>query len=199
MDGVQVRTRSWDILAWWTLASLAGWATGMAMGTLLTVAGSNLFGLNEDRVLAYATLLAVALACGVAQSVVLRGCLPGAWRWIPATLAGYLLALAVFLAASGARMAIAGPILFGVAGAAIGVPQWLLLRRHFRGIGLWALASAVGFLSFLWLVGNPASSSREFIGVGAILGTLAALPPGVVLAWAVGRPREAIEPKESFT
>lgn len=199
MDDGRTLTRSWHVLAWWMLASLAGWATGMAVGTLLTEAGSNLFGLNEDRVLVYATLVSVALACGMAQSVVLRGCIPGAWRWIPATLAGYLLALGVFLAAGGARMAMTGPILFGLAGGAIGLPQGLLLRRHFRVAIPWVLASAVGFLSFLWLVENPAGSLREFIGVGAILGTLAALPPGVVLAWAVGRPRGAIDSKESFT
>jgi hypothetical protein len=196
MDDIQTRSRWWVELALWMLASLAGWAAGLTLGALLTGVGIDLFRLNEDRVLVYATLLSVALACGVAQSAALRGSLPGAWRWIPVTLAGYLLAMGITAAASGARILaneMSNAILLALIGAAVGVPQWLLLRRHFRRTGLWVLASAAGFLSFLWLVGNPASSPREFVAVGTIMGTLAALLPGVVLAGAVRHPRDARE------
>jgi len=192
MSGSQTRTRSWCVLGWWILASLAGWAAGLALGALLTMVGSKLFGLNEDRALVYITMLSLGLACGAAQSTVLRGYLPGAWRWIPVTLAGYLLAVALIAAANNARVAISDPIALGLIGAAIGVSQWLLLRQYFRRTGLWVLATAVGFLSFLWLASNPASSLGEFIAVGTILGTLAAVAPGVVLAWVVRLPRDAI-------
>jgi hypothetical protein len=178
-------------LASWSLASLVGWAAGIALGALLTVVGSRLLGLNEDRAGGYIVLLSVGLVCGATQSWVLRSYLPDAWRWIPATLAGCLLALVVSAAVSAARIAVTDPLLsgviFGVIGAAIGVPQWLLLRQHLRGTGLWALATAAGFLIFLWLVANPANSLREIIGKGALLGALTAVPPGAVLTWVVRR------------
>jgi hypothetical protein len=190
MAATQTRARWWVESGLWVLASLAGWAAGLALGGLLINVGSSVFPLNEDRAWVYAVLLALGLACGDAQSAVLRRHLPGAWRWIPVTLAGYLLAMAVMAAASGTRIGtdlMANAVLLGLIGAAVGLPQWLLLRRTFRGAGLWAPASAAGFLAFLWLVAHPAGSPGEIIAVGAILGALAAVPTGLVLARMVGR------------
>jgi hypothetical protein len=189
MATTQTRTRWWVELGLWLLASLAGWAAGLALGELLIQVGSSVFPLNEDRAWAYAVLLAVGLACGDAQSAVLRRHLPGAWRWIPVTLAGYLLAMAVLAAAGRTRIGadlMANAVFLGLIGAAVGIPQWLLLRRTFRGAGLWAPASAAGYLAFLWLVAHPAGSQGEIIAVGAILGALAAVPTGLVLARMVG-------------
>jgi hypothetical protein len=196
MEGDEDRGSWLAVLALWLLASLAGWAAGLALGALLSEIGSGVFGLNEDRAVVYAVLLALGLAVGDAQSAVLRRHLPGAWRWIPVTLAGYLLAMGIMAAAGGVRIAadlMANAILLGLIGAAVGVPQWLLLRRTFRGAGLWAPASAAGFLAFLWLVVHPASSMGEMIAVGAVLGALAAVPPGIVLARMVRHPRVAID------
>jgi hypothetical protein len=196
VNGVQVRARWWTDLVLWVLASLAGWAAGLALGALLVDIGSSVLALNEDRAFGYAVLLALGLATGDAQSAVLRRHLPGAWRWIPVTLAGYLLAMGIMAAASGARVGTdfaANAILLGLIGAAVGVPQWLLLRRRFRGAGLWAPASAAGFLVFLRLVAHPAGSMGEFIAAGALLGALAAIPPGLLLAWMVSHPREAAD------
>jgi hypothetical protein len=199
MDSVNTRTGWWVESGLWVLASLAGWAAGLALGALFVEIGSRVFGLNADRALAYAVLLAVGLAVGDTQSAVLRRHLPGAWRWIPVTLAGYLLAMGITAAAGSARIGsdlMSNAIILGLIGAAIGVPQWLLLRRTFGGAGLWVLASAAGFLAFLWLVAHPVGSEWEFIAAGAILGALAAIPPGLVLARMVSRPRPAIERKE---
>jgi hypothetical protein len=196
MAGMQDRTRWLVELALWVLASLAGWAAGLAIGALLTEIGSSVFGLDEDRALVYAVMLALGLAVGGAQSAVLRRHLSGAWRWIPVTLAGYLLAMGITGAASGVRIGtdlMANAVLLGLIGAAVGVPQWLLLRRYLRAAGLWAPASAAGFLAFLRLVANPASSGGEFIAVGAILGALAAIPPGILLAWMTSHPRVALD------
>jgi hypothetical protein len=196
MEGTQTQSR-WGVeFALWLLASLAGWAAGLALGALLIRIGSSVLGLNEDRAWVYAVMLALGLAVGDAQSAVLRRHLPGAWRWIPVTLAGYLLAMGIIAAASGVRIGtdlMANAILLGLIGAAVGIPQWLLLRSTFRGAGLWAPASAAGFLAFLRLVANPASSGGEFIAVGAILGALAAIPPGILLAWMTSHPRVALD------
>jgi hypothetical protein len=196
MEGTQTQSR-WGVeFALWLLASLAGWAAGLALSALFVEIGSRLLVLNEDRALVYAVMLALGLAVGDAQSAVLRRHLPGAWRWIPVTLAGYLLAMGIMAAAGGVRIAadlMANAILLGLIGAAVGVPQWLLLRRTFRGAGLWAPASAAGFLAFLWLVAHPVSSMGEMIAMGAVLGALAAVPPGIVLARMVRHPRVAID------
>jgi hypothetical protein len=189
---MQDQTQWWVEFALWVLASLAGWAAGLALGAVLTEIGSSVFGLNEDRALVYAVMLALGLAVGDTQSAVLRRHLSGAWRWIPVTLAGFLLAMGVMAAASVANLPsnlTTNAVLVALIGAAVGVPQWLLLRRRLDGAGLWIPAGALGFLTFLWLVLHPASSMGEFIAVGAILGALAAVPPGLVLAQMVRRPR----------
>jgi hypothetical protein len=185
-------TSGWVEFTLWIAASLAGWLSGLALGALFTEIGSDLFGLNEDRALIFAVLVALGLACGDAQSVVLRRHLPGAWRWIPVTLAGYLLVVGIAAAAVGARLVSSlttNVVLLALVGAAVGVPQWLLLRRHFRGAGWWAPASALGFLSFTWLVLHPAGSMTGFIATGTILGALSAVPTGIVLVWSVSRER----------
>jgi hypothetical protein len=72
-------------------------------------------------------------------------------------------------------------------GAAIALPQWLLLRSHFRLASLWVPAGALGFLAFLWLVANPASQTGDFILAVALLGALAAVPTGLLLGWMARR------------
>lgn len=68
------------------------------------------------------------------------------------TLAGFLLVLLAFAGLRWTQVVLAQPLLFGLVGFAIGLPQWLLLRRYFRAAGLRLPAVAVGFMSFLWLV-----------------------------------------------
>jgi len=183
---------AWSLLAGWTLASLIGWAAGLAAGIVLTLVAGRLPGLNEDRVLAYATLAALGLTTGVAQGVVMRRYLPRPSRWVVATLAGYLLGLAVLAGGNAAGLWSAGLwddlLLLGFVGAAIGACQWWILRRHYRRAGLWVPATAAGFLCFLWLVADPAHTLSALILRGAILGVLAAVLPGVVLVWLVRQP-----------
>ena len=171
----------------WLLFSAFGWWVGLWLGVLLT---QNLVGeswLNEDRLLVYATLLTLGLAGGIAQSVALHSVLPDSGRWVKFTLVGHALAMGVALLAS--LVGLRGEALYDDAlmlagfGAAVGLGQWWLLRQHFPQAGWWVLASAVGWLSFLWLVAAPAGSSHELTVRGALYGLIASLPTGLALAW----------------
>ncbi|MCW5882127.1 MAG: hypothetical protein KIS91_14445 [Anaerolineae bacterium] len=184
-------TGQWRIVAWWTLASLVGWAAGLALAGVLTGVLSRLDGLNEDRALIYAALLSLGIALGVAQWPVMRVYLPAAWRWVAVTIAGYLLAILVPVALSSVRLVGMEPLLFALMGAAVGLPQAWLLWQYYQGAALWVLASALTFLGFLWLVAHPVSSQGEMIVMGGILGALGALATGVTLAWLAQRPRAA--------
>jgi hypothetical protein len=195
MSNKQNSFSSWPLLAWWTFASLIGWAAGLAVGVLLTLVAGRFAGVNEDRFLVYAILLSVGLTTGVAQWRVMMHFLPQPIQWVAATLIGYLLSLIVIVGANQARLSVAGlwddVLLLGLIGTAIGTAQWWRLRQHYRGAGVWMLATAVGFLSFMWLVANPAHSLGEFITLGTILGTLAAAAPGAALVWLVRQPLTA--------
>jgi hypothetical protein len=181
--------QSWRIPVWWMFANLLGWGAGLMLGWLLTLILARLDWVNEDRALVYAVLLSLGLTCGVAQWWVIKAYLPHSFYWIPVTLAGYGLALLVMMVSQG-RNAV-GSITFVLITAAIGLPQWLLLQKHYRRAGLWIPATVIGFLGFLWLLANPASSLTGIVIIGAILGALAAAPPGIVLAWLVRQPQSA--------
>ncbi len=186
----------WSLPARWTLASLIGWAAGLGAGFALTPVTGILPWLNEDRFLVYAILISLGLTLGIAQSVVLRHYLPRPARWVAATLAGYLLCLALIVGSNLARLGgtdvWGNMLLLGLFGTAIGTCQWWILRQHYRQVGLWVLASAVGFLCFMWIVINPTHSPVEFVARGTLVGALAAAVPGVVLVWLVRRPLVAV-------
>jgi hypothetical protein len=172
----------------WLTANLLGYGLGLGVALLLAQLLRLLPWVNEDRVLAPAGLLCIGLVCGYAQSRVLQHLLPNPRRWMLATWAGYLLALLVVLAANLFRLGGQNDaLLFACMGAAIALPQWLLLRPLFRPASLWVPAGALGFLAFLWLVANPASQFSDLLFAVALLGTLAAVPTGLLLGWMAGQ------------
>jgi hypothetical protein len=183
----------WPVMGWWIFANLGGWGVGISTGILLTLAAGAIPWVNQDRFLSIALLPSIGLACGVAQWMVLRDILPHSSKWILGTLAGYVLALLVLLVFNLAKLSNIGlwddAVLLALMGAAIGVPQWWLLRQHYRGTGLWIFATGAGFLSFLWLVSRPANSQNSFILIATLLGGLAAVITGFLLAGIVRQPR----------
>jgi hypothetical protein len=179
---------AWLVAFKWTLATLAGWAIGLAGGALVTLAAARLPGVNEDRLFAYAMLASAGLAIGALQWRVMARHLPRPAHWLAATLIGCLVSLAVFAAANLAQLAArpwADAALLGLIGAAIGGCQWLVLRRHYRRAGMWVLASAAGSLCFVWLTTHPVSSLGDLVVLGALLGGAGSIAPGIVLAWLV--------------
>lgn len=55
---------------------------------------------------------------------------------------------------------LAGPI----AGAVIGLPQWLVLRRKVPKAGLWLAASIVGWACAFWAVGAASQTGERSLG-----------------------------------
>jgi hypothetical protein len=180
---------TWSLPVWWILASFAGWLAGMALGVGITLAARLIPWVNEDRFLPYAVLLSLGLTVGVSQWSVMKSYFYKAARWIPATFSGFALTLLVFAGANLIKFQTSGlwddAILLSLIGIAIGIPQWWMLRKDHHGASLWILASAAGFLSFLWLIAQPTNFPAEFIIRTALTGTVAAAIPGMVLIWLV--------------
>ncbi|MBN1813624.1 MAG: hypothetical protein JXA14_17425 [Anaerolineae bacterium] len=185
-----------SLLAGWIFASAIGWAAGLAVGVMLTSVATKLPWLNEDRFFAYATLISLGFTTGTAQWIVMGRHLSKPIRWVAGTLIGYLLCLVIIAGGNLARLGGEGVwddvLLLGLLGTAVGASQWWVLRRHYRKAGLWVLATAVGFLFFLWTIINPSHSLVEHVIRGAIVGTLAAVVPGAMLVYLVRQPLTAV-------
>lgn len=182
----------WALLVTWILANLLGWAIGLAMGALLTQLASTFSWFNEDRGFAYTTLLSLGICVGTAQWFVLKRYQPRAWRWIIATILGYLLGSAIITIENALQLGRVGlwddVLLFVLMGTALGVSQWWILRQSFQQAWLWVLMNAAGFLVFLIAVTNPAGNLSGLIFFGAVLGAVAAVLSGIALIWLVRQP-----------
>jgi len=183
---------AWSLLIIWIFANSIGWAAGLAVGAMLTLVAVKLPWLNEDRFFTYATLISLGLTIGLSQWVVMRRYLTRPIRWVTVILIGYLLCLITIVGGNSAKLG--RPeiwddiLLLGLLGTTIGIPQWWILRQHFRQAGLWIFGTAIGFQCLLWIIINPSHSLTEFVVQGTIFGALAMTIPGVVLVWLVRQP-----------
>ena len=74
-----------------------------------------------------------------------------------------------------------GVVAYGLAGAATGMMQWLILRRHLKGASWWVLSSALsfamgaalGFLAsgLLEVLGTPTGAFLIIVASGPVVGT----------------------------
>jgi hypothetical protein len=76
MSNRQTSLTGWSLLAGWTFAGAIGWAAGLAVGVLLTLAATKLAWLNQDHFFVCVTLISLGLSIGAAQPVVMRRYLP---------------------------------------------------------------------------------------------------------------------------
>jgi hypothetical protein len=105
------------------------------------------------------TLLMISLPIGVMQWVGLRRSFSISRGWILTVPLGMYLAVLVFQHPP-AWLGLLGDdestavltALYLVLGLAIGLPQWLLLRRHFPNASIWLLGSSFGVAAGIWLV-----------------------------------------------
>jgi hypothetical protein len=179
----RVRYRRWVRAT--TLGELAGFTIPALVGTAVAAAGV--------ESLAAAGLLVLAgtgegAVLGWAQSRALRRDLPGlsTAEWIRATAAGAALAWAIGMTPSTffeVLRTLPPPLLvvLGVlAGLAllstIGVTQWLVLRCHVEGAGVWVAANVLGWLAGLVVVfvaiGAAPAGSPVLIVAFSVLGGL---------------------------
>jgi len=187
----------WDWKLWfqWILANAVGETVGLG-GTLL-IGGLLLLNAQKTMGVVAAAALAVlagtfieGIVVGTAQWLVLHRPLQSLrwWVWVLATAIGAFLAWTLGMipstfmftdsnmgGATPAQMsdlvvyALAAAMGF-VLGLILGIPQWLVLRRHLPKAGWWVLANALA-----WMVGM----------VIVFVGTSFILPEGVTLSVAL--------------
>ena len=119
---------------WWLLATMLGFSGGAALAVLITQ--------TIDQALVFAGLLG-----GLAQWLVLRRRLAKADWWLLATSLGVLLGaglglLCLVFGPWGSGMALA----LAVAGAVLGLLQWLVLAGQVKGAGFWIIATMLGYI-----------------------------------------------------
>ena len=125
------------------------------------------------------------------------------FRWVLATVAGFTLAwplsrtVGLIAGSIIAAWAVGGvpedrmeivvswavlvAVAFGLAGAATGMMQWLILRRHLKRASWWVLSSALGFAMGaaldvlasppLDVLGTPSGAPVFFLTAGPVVGT----------------------------
>ena len=186
----------------WVLASTIGWVIGFGIGFFLFDQIGSIVYIDGDELLAYVALPSIGISLGMLQWLVLRHQLPQAGWWILASLVGYLGALAVVRSPN---VLIVTPesllddaAFFFILGVVVGIPQWLVLRRHYSKSFWWVLISTFGWMGFLLVVANPLSSLVEFIGFSGIIGAISGAVSGFFLIWLMNeRSSEEIARRQS--
>lgn len=168
-------------IAWffsWTVVS----QIARVVGGTIQVAGRTR--ITQDFVLVYVLLPVLGLSIGALQYLLLRRLFPRIEWWIAATVLGWALPLLLvrLLAEPSFPALNVGPVLaealgLAFAGAAVGLFQWLVLRRRIPRAALWILACILGWGLAGLVAGQNLSSVLGIIA-------LALLPPIVTsIAW----------------
>jgi len=143
--------------------------------------------ITEDYLFMYVFVPIVSLLTGVMQYGLLRRFLPRMGWWVLATFAGWLLGF--LLIALPSRLRWIDPPLMNldliliIMGFAIGVTQWLVLRRTLTRAGWWIVANILGWVLLGWIIpGNSLSQSGLIL-----LGLLPACATAVILVVLMNR------------
>ncbi|HET8631891.1 MAG TPA: hypothetical protein VFL91_31080 [Thermomicrobiales bacterium] len=181
----------------WMLANMVGEVVGFGLAAVLVALAAARVAATSGPpgwAVAVAAVLAVGAvegtAVGLAQGLVLRGCLPAiTWRaWVPATVAGTVLAWgagmvigstvgdAVALPESAAATLLGAAAIGAIAGTLLSAAQTLVLRRAARAAWWWVAAHAGAlaagmFVAFagMGLIG-PATPVPVVAAIGAATG-----------------------------
>lgn len=191
--------QEWDIVRWWTLATIAGSALGygVSRGPGLALAQR----LIEAEVswpagymLGFAVMGAlVGAGCGVGQWLVLRRHGWHAPGWAGVCVIAYGLGWGIANSVGGQVKPATGNFLgdivgWGSAGIVIGLTQWLAQLQHIRRAGWWILANAGGW-ALGWALGTSVSLATGLNGrpVGhVVIGMLGGMVGGAVVGVATG-------------
>ncbi len=134
---------------------------------------------------------AVGISLAIMQWLTLRRHLSQAGWWVLATLVGWFLGVAFVMTGVGVVIGdwleyglVGNVITFGIIGLALGITQWLILRRQVLQAGWWILASLAGWVVLALAVGKAITNKAELAEVGAI----PAVITGFVLVWLLRQP-----------
>jgi hypothetical protein len=172
-------------LAWMLMSTIGVAAVFVLTSAVAMLVGAVLGGGAEDKV---PFVPFVGFSFGVMQWLVLRRHIPRAGWWVLASTAGWIAGLGVpavvFKVVEGIAPGAIEPEVFAVAffvavGTAVGMLQWLVLRRHAPQAGWWVLASIVGWAALGLIVGKSLDKATDLVA-------LAAVPPAITggaLVW----------------
>ena len=170
------------------IAWLISWAIisqiERVVGGTIEVAGRTR--ITQDLLFGYVFFPLLGLLTGLLQYLLLRRYLPRIGWWIAATALGWLLGIsvaylgyAIWPVALNANSTWAAEIVFVSVGAAMGLVQWLVLRRRVPRAGWWVLASALGWGLVRPVAGEAFTSLLELLIIGAV----PAVVTGLALWW----------------
>jgi hypothetical protein len=148
----------WAFLFQWIVATTLGWVLGSLIFAGLALAASGVF-------------------IGAFQAFILKGRIPQPLRWALASAVGWLLGyLLVILTIPPGYEA-----LYGVGlGSAVGIAQWLVLRRVLHWTGWWIPFSIMG-----WVTG------LVFLSGFLLTGTMVGVLTGVALEILLRNPKQS--------
>ncbi|MCH8093052.1 MAG: hypothetical protein IH953_00520 [Chloroflexi bacterium] len=180
----------WGFWGWWVLASSVGFAVVFFVGRFMGYVGG---GAVLGAVFGAVAGAVAGASIGIAQWLVLWRQVSRPGRWVLSSTVGLaatfavLLAVgeavgnigAVFVGGNGARASVGA-----VAGASIGIAQWLFLRRQVSRPGWWVLSSIVGLAVGFAVGRGKGLAVGEAVG-GVVYGAIT----GGVLVWLLRQPR----------
>jgi hypothetical protein len=190
---------------WWVAANAAGNALTSGAGAALAPVGRSFGGPVDAVVVPLLTVASFAAVPAAQWAVLRRRARVPLLVWTTTTCGGLL--LAGLVGATGALVALPRPPPTGDAdraiqvadylrerlaaasagmGAAIGLAQWLVLRRHAAGAGWWVPANAVGALvadALAGASGGPRGHPGATAAGGLLNGAVQGAVGGAALVW----------------
>ena len=168
----------------WVVATIVGWAIGFFVCEALKAFVSTLF---VDG-------LVIGAFVGVAQGLVVRRRIAPMGWWVLASILGFGVGLAAGEAVGPGVPLIVGRALIGtIIGLAVGVAQWLVLRRQVARAEWWILASVVGWILAWIVIRSAEASENQPIVLVYLLGgsgaAVAGIITGAALIWLSRSPR----------
>lgn len=146
MTNTKSNTLDWALWFYWIMATTLGWLLGSIFfqGIPAVISG---------------------VAVAAFQWAVLYKRIPNAWQWVVASSLGWILGYILYIIFFSANLAFLQGL---VMGGAVGIAQWLLLRKHVDWAGWWIIISILAWTTGLIVVPGLLSS-------GALPGALTGL------------------------
>ena len=153
-----------------------------------------------------APLLILTIPFGLAQWLALRRFVPLTLLWVFTILIGWLLSYLIFAAIPESLWQIVDDeatatltFMLTVVGAAMGLPQWLILRRKLTKAVLWILGSSLGMgLGFGLVLATDLINQSEFISYTVVV-LVYGIATGSTLSWLLNRGTQTHNQRSSAT